>query len=1170
MSVKNSFLASRQSTTGTTEQSSDNDSTTTSTTSTTTTTSQPIPFTLDDGVVVASKPPQDGSLELLESLGSLSIKKSVKSSTKDNGDDEEQGDDDEYIAPTNRNITSQLLKEAAVAVKTELTQKQQQSVAEDDEEEEEIPVSTRRTIKRLVLDDEGESPCVAPQHNNNNNVVVEEEWEDKEEEKKEIKEVVPAESQPSTLNRLKRKKMPEKEVEPQDDIVSEEDDEEDDEEEDEDDEEEEDDDEDYESEEEEEEEDEEYVPKRQTKSTKKSTTKKSIPVVEEEEDDIQESGDEQNEEGEEEEEETKYEDQLNGFKKNLKTENYHSTTVLEDDVTLAQREFVVSKQSYEQLFWYQREGINWMWQLFTRGAGGILGDDMGLGKTMQVITFLKQLHHAKFVKYSLVVMPVSLIEHWVKEFERLPPKVTVRVYHGANVKERERSLEFVQKNGGILLTTYGMIVANTDQLKERSRRTFQWDYIILDEGHKIKETKTQISKKLRELRAHYKIIMTGTAIMNNLRELWALFDWVCDGTLLGSVRNFSSKFEKPILGAHISDSTQSQKKMGSAVAESLRKIIAPHFLRREKKDVFSTGDSALPATHAPGTGKENDENHSNIEANAKTSTSTTTPTKAAGQPLAKKRMSVKGIRTRKNDLICWLSLAQPQIDIYKVFLDSEEVKKALNQTESPLAALTVLKKISDHPLLVHDQMTTCNGADMQEILQKVGENTSIKSLVRNSCKMQFLYYMLPNLLKEGHRPLIFSQSTKMLDAIEKLLDNLKLSFTRIDGSISSTKERQRRIDEYNTDKSIFAFLLTIQVGALGLNLTSADRVIIFDPSWNTVDNQAVDRVYRIGQTKDVLVYRLITCGTIEEKIYRKQVFKGSLMKTMLNQSKGQHRYFTKGELRDLFTLNDTTVSDTQKHLEGLHSKNRKSSKELDDHLNNYLTKLPMLAGISDHDLLFSEQVSVDHDDEDIKSFEQGVQPNTDRHVKKKKITIVTKDTPNKSQVLAKQFIYADDDQADDDDVIVIEDFSSPPVRPAIVPNNSMAHGWGSLNAPVARPLATNQNQGLGGSWPTQLQSIHQPIQQPPSMTLAQQIHLQRQQQIQQQLLQQQQHQHKTSQYNVLMADAQRFMQIDQVKAINLLLDAQRLFNSKELEDLIVQQYSQLVNGNIQSNPVTSI
>lgn len=158
------------------------------------------------------------------------------------------------------------------------------------------------------------------------------------------------------------------------------------------------------------------------------------------------------------------------------------------------------------------------------------------------------------------------------------------------------------------------------------------------------------------------------------------------------------------------------------------------------------------------------------------------------------------------------------------------------------------------------------------LLAKLAEpNPTSEELQQESNKLQFTVSLMERLNQEGHRVLLFSQSKRVLDQIQ-LISGDQMRFLRIDGDVKDPKERQRLIDLFNSDPIYIGFLLTTQVGGVGLTLTGADRVIIFDPSWNpSVDAQAVDRAYRIGQEKSVVVYRLVTCGTVEEKIYRKQV-----------------------------------------------------------------------------------------------------------------------------------------------------------------------------------------------------------------------------------------------------------------------------------------------------------
>lgn len=201
----------------------------------------------------------------------------------------------------------------------------------------------------------------------------------------------------------------------------------------------------------------------------------------------------------------------------------------------------------------------------------------------------------------------------------------------------------------------------------------------------------------------------------------------------------------------------------------------------------------------------------------------------------------------------------------------------------------------------------------------------------------------------------------MLDLIEMALDETKRGWQRLrmDGSINKVAERKALVDEYNSNSNIFLFLMTTQVGGVGITLTSADRVVIFDPAWNTaMDDQAADRIYRIGQTRDVIIYRLISSGTIEEKMYRKQVFKGALSKSLLGKEAAVHTYFTRGELRELFIFSPEEIREpkTQNLLSSLHSHKRDTYPALEQEL-NYLSQLSTLVGITDHNLLYTEEAS---------------------------------------------------------------------------------------------------------------------------------------------------------------------------------------------------------------------
>uniref|UniRef100_A0A6B2KWX3 DNA excision repair protein ERCC-6-like n=1 Tax=Arcella intermedia TaxID=1963864 RepID=A0A6B2KWX3_9EUKA len=631
--------------------------------------------------------------------------------------------------------------------------------------------------------------------------------------------------------------------------------------------------------------------------------------------------------------------------------------------------FKLSKQIYEKLYDYQLVALSWMWDLFRKQQGGILGDDMGLGKTVQVSSFLGGLFSGRLISYVLMIVPLSLTHQWIKELSIWAKGVKTKLYHG-NKAQRERELCYFQNSPGVMVTTYGTALKDAAKLAN-----VNWDYVILDEGHKVKNPKNKLRKTIATIQSKRKILLTGTPIMNNLQEFWALFDYVCNGTLLGSLRTFIAEFDKPISAGNDREASATEKNRGAAVAQKLRNIVAPHFLRRTKAEVLKA-----------------DTPQKNIKKG-----------EFSKSPIEKRSLKLKA---QKNDFVVWIYLSPAQLTLYNKFLGTESVKQVLNKTRSPLAALSILKKICDHPQLLRDEMQDCHDLHIRKSL----ENTNI---VEQSGKLTFLMNLLQNLKSEGHRPLIFSQSTKVLDIIQELLDEQKYTYMRVDGTINKMDERQSRIDTFNTKTSYFCFLLTTQVGGVGLNLTGADRVIIFDPSWNNMDDQVVDRAYRIGQTRNVIIYRLITCGTIEEKMYRKQVFKGALSRCMTQKDQSHHRYFTSTELSELFTLDDPQTSETQKMLQKLHSHKRKKRPSLDEH-SEWLATLNIF-GISDHDLLYSEENETISKDLSKQFFQEPLGVAS----KKRKRNTNTKSSQSTLIDLSQNDNSSDESDVSGDDVVVM-------------------------------------------------------------------------------------------------------------------------------------------------------
>uniref|UniRef100_A0A3P9PVZ9 DNA excision repair protein ERCC-6-like n=1 Tax=Poecilia reticulata TaxID=8081 RepID=A0A3P9PVZ9_POERE len=616
----------------------------------------------------------------------------------------------------------------------------------------------------------------------------------------------------------------------------------------------------------------------------------------------------------------------------------------EDDefVNVNNSGLMLFKELYDRLYDYQRDGVSFLFGLYRDGRrGGVLADDMGLGKTIQIISFLSGMYDNDLIKHTLLVMPTSLITNWVKEFSKWTPGMRVKDFHGASKAERTRSLEKVQRRGGVIITTYTMLMNNWQQLASFQGKEFCWDYMILDEAHKIKNSSTKTAKSAYAIPSKNRILLTGTPVQNNLREMWTLFDFACQGTLLGTAKTFKSEYENPITRAREKDATPGEKALGSRMSENLMTLIKPYFLRRTKSEVQKKKTGGKEANSDP-------DNHQN-------------PQPASGAVMPK--------LTRKNDLIVWTYLSAVQEDIYRQFISLDHIKELLMTTRSPLAELNILKKLCDHPRLLSANAIAQLGLDQNpegendETDVKSIANISDETLISESGKLAFLLALLERLREEGHRTLVFAHYRTVLDILQRILGNRGFKLLRLDGTITQITEREKLISRFQTDKRYSVFLLTTQVGGVGITLTAANRVVIYDPSWNpATDAQAVDRAYRIGQTENVVIYRLITCGTVEEKIYRRQVFKDSLIRQNTGDTKNPFRYFSRQELKELFTLEDPRSSSTQLQLQDMHSRQRRTDPALDQHIAQ-LYAMHMF-GISDHDLMFSLDVNHDEDPED--------------------------------------------------------------------------------------------------------------------------------------------------------------------------------------------------------------
>lgn len=476
-----------------------------------------------------------------------------------------------------------------------------------------------------------------------------------------------------------------------------------------------------------------------------------------------------------------------------------------------------------------------------------------------------------------------------------------------------------------------------------------WDIVICDEAHRMKNISTLLGKSLRHLESTCRILLTGTPVQNALQDLWSLMDFAQPG-LLGNHATFVKTFSEPIDRGSMRGANPFAVQLKKHLSEQLRNMISPHLLRRTKlgTGLVGEGDDA----GAPDCGNE------------------------SGMDEPEGGEDVKKLIPKKETVI-WLAPSGEQIQAYKKILEkSDVIREACSKQKLGIEvfrAIGLLKRLCNHPMILvptpkrgawagilsdaiasqeqqqlqqqEEQeadaeglaVTPCagdaetlaasgasSGAVVENDDARAGQATEMMlkrlprdstSMILQSAKLRCLSELLPALAARGHRTLVFSQSLKMLDLIQVCcLKPHGLRCLRMDGQTDAVA-RAEKVAKFNKQPDRFqCMLMTTSVGGVGLNLTSADRVVIVDPAWNpATDAQAVDRAFRIGQTREVRVYRLVMSGLIEDKMFRLQVFKMGLTKSALESDQSKS-YFSSREIKALFDWTDPAEGETRKMI----------------------------------------------------------------------------------------------------------------------------------------------------------------------------------------------------------------------------------------------------------------
>ncbi|KAJ8302947.1 hypothetical protein KUTeg_019343 [Tegillarca granosa] len=482
---------------------------------------------------------------------------------------------------------------------------------------------------------------------------------------------------------------------------------------------------------------------------------------------------------------------------------------------------------------YQLEGVNWLLFSWYNQQNSILADEMGLGKTVQSITFLNEIVNYGIKGPFLVVVPLSTLGNWQREFETWTD-INAIVYHGSAQSRymlQEFEMYYKDKDGKripdiykfqALITTYELIISDCEMLCN-----IEWRCLVVDEAHRLKNKNCRLMEGLRmfdcvsinnNIVYEHRVLLSGTPLQNNVEELFSLLNFL-------EPERFKSS------AAFLADFGNLQT---DEQVENLKSILKPMMLRRLKEDV-----------------------EKNLAA--------------------------------KEETIIEVELTNIQKKYYRAILErnftflSKGVGTSAN-VPNLLNTMMELRKCCNHPYLV-------KGAEekiLEEIKEKHDQEQIMLTMVNSSGKMVLLDKLLPKLKQNGHKVLVFSQMIRVLDILEDYLIHKQYLYERLDGRIRGNL-RQEAIDRFSKpDSDRFVFLLCTRAGGLGINLTAADTVIIYDSDWNPQnDLQAQARCHRIGQTREVKVYRLITRNSYEREMFDKASLKLGLDKAVLQSMGGE-------------------------------------------------------------------------------------------------------------------------------------------------------------------------------------------------------------------------------------------------------------------------------------------
>ncbi|KAJ6661744.1 hypothetical protein lerEdw1_013266 [Lerista edwardsae] len=569
--------------------------------------------------------------------------------------------------------------------------------------------------------------------------------------------------------------------------------------------------------------------------------------------------------------------------------------------------------------WYQVEGMEWLRMLWENGINGILADEMGLGKTIQCIATIALMVERGVTGPFLVCGPLSTLPNWISEFRRFTPKVPIMLYHGTQPERRALIHRIRRKEGSlnvhpVVITSFEIAMRDRNSLQH-----FYWKYLIVDEGHRIKNMNCRLVQELKRFNTDNKLLLTGTPLQNNLAELWSLLNFLLPD-VFDDLKSFESWFDIASISEIAEDIVAKEREQNILHMLHQVSILTPFLLRRLKSDVaLEVPPKREVVVYAPLVKKQetfytaivNRTIRKMLGIEEEKEVLELSPT---GRPKRRSRKVVSYREPGENDLTGENDLPGKLEELMNRMKEEVGKERPVIEMNVPLDSevnlkmqniMMLLRKCCNHPYLIEYPLDPAT----QQF--KVDED-----LVKNSGKFLLLDRMLPELKKRGHKVLLFSQMTQMLDILMDYCYLRNYQFSRLDGCMSYAQREENvvlssvlcsvyivqrkaptystwcclfQMKNFNTDPEVFIFLVSTRAGGLGINLTAADTVIIYDSDWNPQsDLQAQDRCHRIGQTKPVVVYRFVTANTIDQTIVERAAAKRKLEKLVIhkNQFKG--------------------------------------------------------------------------------------------------------------------------------------------------------------------------------------------------------------------------------------------------------------------------------------------